>query len=72
MDGLLTRRYNMRDYLTELPDKCNHPEINCTTSDADAWGMFTIYCSKCDTLFSRYDYQEIEKQRKRYKDVRKE
>lgn len=58
--------------LTELPSKCNHPEINCTTSDADAWGMFTIYCSKCDTTFSRYDYQEIEKQRKRYKDVRKE
>jgi hypothetical protein len=60
----------MKDYLTEVPDKCNHPEDNCITSDADAWGMFTIYCDKCDTLFSRYDYREIERQRKRYKDVR--
>jgi hypothetical protein len=60
----------MKDYLTEVPDKCNHPEDSCITSDADAWGMFTIYCNKCDTLFSRYDYREIERQRKRYKDVR--
>ena len=60
------------DVLTELPGKCNHPEELCHKSDADAWGMFTIYCSKCDTTFSRYDYNEIEDQRTRYKDVREE
>lgn len=58
------------DVLTELPSKCNHPEELCRRSDADAWGMFTIYCIKCNTTFSRYDYREIDDQRKRYKDVR--
>lgn len=60
------------DDLTELPNKCNHPEDLCIRSDADSWGMFTIYCKKCNTTFSRYDYREIDDQRKRYKDVRRE
>lgn len=62
----------MRDYLTELVNKCNHPIDDCITSNADSWGMFTIYCKKCDTSFSRYDYAALEEQRKRYKDVRLE
>ena len=55
----------MIEDLTEVKELCDHPEADCTESHADAWGMFTIYCKKCNTTFSRYDYRYIEKQRKK-------
>jgi hypothetical protein len=56
--------------LTENWESCDHPEEECITSHADAWGMFTIYCKKCNTTFSRYDYPYIIEQRKKKRQTR--
>lgn len=50
--------------LTQVMDKCDHPEECVTESPPDSWGLFTYYCIKCNTTFTRYDYSEIEHQRK--------
>jgi hypothetical protein len=47
-------------------DCCDHPEEDCIESPSDAWGMFTIYCKKCDTRFSRYDYPYILENRRKF------
>jgi len=59
----------MKD-LTEIPEKCNHPEEECFRSNADAMGMFIIHCKKCDTTFSRYDFNKIEDDRQINPNVR--
>ena len=49
--------------LTQILEKCDYPESEMIQSDADSWGMFTLFCPKCNTTFSRYDYDYIVEQR---------
>jgi len=52
--------------LTQRREICDHPEEECIESHADTMGYFTIWCRKCDTTFSRYDYPSIIENREKY------